>query len=97
MGFDCSGLTGYVLLQSGFRIPDYSYAQRHAGTDVPWAQGRPGDIIGYNGHVAVYLGVIDGTPYLLEAPTVGMYVQIRPVYFSNGGVPVDQMLHRYWS
>ena len=96
VGFDCSGLTGYVLSQSGFRIPDNSYGQRGAGTNVPWSAGRPGDIIGYDGHVAVYLGIVDGTPYLLEAPDVGMSVQVRPVYFSNGGQPVDGVLHRYW-
>lgn len=97
VGFDCSGLTGYVLARSGFAIPDYSGAQRAGGTDIPWSQGQPGDIIGYDGHVAIYLGLIDGVPYLLEAPTVGMYVQVRPVYRTNNGVPVDGMLHRYWS
>lgn len=97
VGFDCSGLTGYVLLQSGVRIPSYSGAQRAAGRAVLWTQGVPGDIIGYQGHVAVYLGVINGVPYLLEAPDVGMYVQIRPVYYSNGGVAVDNVLHRYWA
>jgi cell wall-associated NlpC family hydrolase len=96
VGFDCSGLTGYVLSQSGVQIPDYSGAQRAAGRPVPWSQGRPGDIIGYQGHVAVYLGVINGVPYLLEAPDVGMFVQIRPVYYANAGVPVDSVLHRYW-
>ena len=96
VGFDCSGLTGYVLLQSGVHIPDYSGAQRSAGKSVPWSQGRPGDIIGYQGHVAIYLGLIGGVPYLLEAPDVGMFVQVRPVYYSNEGVPVDNVLHRYW-
>ena len=97
VGFDCSGLTGYVLKQSGYAIPDYSGAQRAAGQSVPWSQGQPGDIIGYDGHVAVYLGLIKGVPYLLEAPDVGMYVHIRPVYYSNFGVPVDSVLHRYWA
>ncbi len=96
VGFDCSGLTGYVLLQSGVHIPGYSEAQRAAGNSVPWSQGQPGDIIGYQGHVAIYLGLIGGVPYLLEAPDVGMFVQIRPVYYSNDGVPVDNVLHRYW-
>lgn len=45
--------------------------------------------------MAVYLGVIDGLKYLLEAPDVGLFVQIRPVYEYNNGVPVDSMLHRY--
>ena len=97
VGFDCSGLTGYVLLQSGVHIPGNSGAQRAAGTSVPWSQGRPGDIIGYQGHVAIYLGLIGGVPYLLEAPDVGMFVQVRPVYFANEGVPVDSVLHRYWN
>jgi cell wall-associated NlpC family hydrolase len=97
VGFDCSGLTAYVLGQSGYGIPTYSGAQRTSGTSVPWSAGRPGDIIGYQGHVAVYLGYINGTQYLLEAPDVGMYVQVRPVYFANGGVPVDSVLHRFWS
>jgi len=97
VGLDCSGLTAYVLMQAGQRIETYSGAQRSAGRSVPWSQGQPGDIIGYEGHVAIYLGVIGGVPYLLEAPDVGMFVQVRPVYTSNHGVPVDSMLHRYWT
>ncbi len=96
VGFDCSGLTGYVLQQSGVHIPTYSAAQRAGGKSVSWANGVPGDIIGYKGHVAVYLGMIGGTRYLLEAPDVGKFVQVRSVYYSNGGIPVDAVLHRYW-
>lgn len=97
VGFDCSGLTGYVLRQAGFQIPDNSGGQRGAGVGVPRAQGRPGDIIGYEGHVAVYLGVIGADEYLLEAPDVGMNVQIRKAYWSNHNTPADSNLHRYWS
>jgi cell wall-associated NlpC family hydrolase len=96
VGFDCSGLTGYVLSQAGFDIPDNSSAQRAAGESVSWDQGRPGDIIGYPGHVAIYLGEIDGTRYLLESPYPGAFVHIRSVYSSSGGSPVDGVLHRYW-
>jgi cell wall-associated NlpC family hydrolase len=92
VGFDCSGLTGYVLTSAGYIIGDNSAAQRSAGNSVPWSAGRPGDIAGWPGHVAIYLGMIDGVGYVLEAPDVGRTVSIRAVY----GSP-DSSLHRYWS
>ena len=97
VGFDCSGLTAYVLTQAGFAVGTNSGSQRAGGQSVPWGQGMAGDIIGYPGHVAIYLGVFDGVPYLLEAPSVGDFVHIRPVYFTNGGSPADGVLHRYWT
>lgn len=92
VGLDCSGLTGYVLQQAGFRIGTNSSTQRSAGTGVPWKEALPGDIIGYSGHVAIYLGVFDGVPYMLESPDVGKHVHIRDV---RGGS--DPEVHRYWS
>ncbi len=92
VGFDCSGLTGYVLSSAGYIIGDNSAAQRSAGKSVPWSAGRPGDIAGWPGHVAIYLGTINGVGYVLEAPDVGRTVSIRAVY----GSP-DSSLHRYWS
>jgi cell wall-associated NlpC family hydrolase len=56
IGLDCSGLTGWTLANAGFRIPTDSASQRAGGTGIPRQSGRPGDIIGYPGHVAVYLG-----------------------------------------
>lgn len=97
VGLDCSGLTGYVLKTAGVTIPTNSSGQRGGGSDVPFSRGVPGDIMGFSGHVAIYLGFIDGVQYLLEAPTVGMNVHIRKIYWSNDGVPADSMLHRYWS
>jgi len=91
VGYDCSGLTGYVLRSAGFGIGTNSATQRSNGKNVAWSQGRPGDIVGYPGHVAIYLGTIKGVGYLLEAPDVGRTVSIRTVY----GSP-DSVLHRYW-
>lgn len=96
VGFDCSGLTAYVISQAGFAIGTNSGSQRAGGLAVSWNQATAGDIIGYSGHVAIYLGKINGVDYLLEAPDVGKFVQIRPVYFLNGGRAVDSVVHRYW-
>ena len=97
-GFDCSGLTAYVLKQAGFTIPTNSSGQRTGGGQlIPRSSGLPGDIIGYQGHVAIYLGFIGNQDYLLEAPEPGKDVHIRAAYWSNEGQPADPDLYRYWS
>ena len=95
VGFDCSGLTAYVLRQAGFAIPPNSSGQRAGGTPVPWEQARPGDIVGYPGHVAIYLAAVGSTRFMLEAPYEGAFVRIVGVYPSSGGQPVDTSVHRY--
>jgi cell wall-associated NlpC family hydrolase len=93
IGFDCSGLTAYVIGQAGFTIPDNSGGQRAAGAPVAWEQGQPGDIVGFPGHVAIYLGTIDGTRYILEASWVGTPIHVVPLTRTD----FDPELHRYWS
>lgn len=90
IGFDCSGLTAFILVQGGFASPGgNSGAQRSGGTDVPPAQGLPGDIVGFPGHVAMYLG----NGYILEASTVGVPVHVVKLTRSDQ----DPVFHRYWN
>ena len=93
VGFDCSGLTAYVLAQAGYQAPDNSGTQRAGGVPIPWDQGQPGDIVGFPGHVAIYLGTIDGQRYILEASWVGTPIHVVPLTRTD----YDNQLHRYWT
>lgn len=93
IGFDCSGLTAYVLAQAGHNTPGDSGSQRSGGVPVPWEQGQPGDIVGFPGHVAIYLGTTDGQRYILEASWVGTPIHIVALTRTD----YDLQLYRYWS
>ena len=56
-GTDCSGFTMSVYRHFGIKLPHSSAAQRHYGKKVnSLKEARPGDLICYNGHVALYMG-----------------------------------------
>lgn len=55
-GADCSGFVQAVYKQFGYSLPRSSTAQRSAGREVSYSEAKPGDIICYAGHVAIYLG-----------------------------------------
>ena len=78
-GMDCSGFTSYVFAQVGIDLPRTSSEQRYAGTEVPWSQAQPGDLIWSPGHIAIYAG--DGMQ--IEAPVPGKSVRYTQVWQSN--------------
>lgn len=55
-GADCSGFTYRVYMDFGYTIPRTSYSQRSIGTEVAYKDAQPGDLICYDGHVALYIG-----------------------------------------
>lgn len=55
-GTDCSGFTMSVYAHFGISLPHSSSAQRSCGKGVPYSEAKPGDIICYSGHVAIYIG-----------------------------------------
>lgn len=55
-GTDCSGFTKLVFAQFGYNLPRTSSSYRYVGKAVSLSEARPGDIIVYTGHVAIYMG-----------------------------------------
>ncbi len=64
-GADCSGFTYRVYMDFGYSIPRTSFSQRSAGTEVAYKDAQPGDLICYDGHVALYIG----QGYIVHAST----------------------------
>lgn len=55
-GIDCSAFVQYVYRHFGINLPRTSAEQRYVGKKVSYANAQPGDIICYDGHVAIYMG-----------------------------------------
>jgi len=70
VGFDCSGLMLYMWAQVGITMPRNSQDQWAAGTQIPYSQAQAGDMIGYPGHIAMFIGNFGGVDYELEAPRI---------------------------
>lgn len=71
-GTDCSGFTMSVYAHFGYSLPRTSAAQRSAGVGVSLSDVKPGDIICYNGHVALYIG--GGQIIHASTPSTGIII-----------------------
>ncbi|MFE7813400.1 NlpC/P60 family protein [Streptomyces sp. NPDC057433] len=85
-GFDCSGLMQWSYAQAGIALPRTSQAQRHAGTQVPLAQARPGDLVVYRPDGS-HVGMYTGNGQVIHAPYPGAPVRYDPV----GMMPVSSV------
>lgn len=55
-GTDCSGFVSLIYKNFGISLPRSSYELRYSGKAVSYENAKPGDIICYPGHVAIYIG-----------------------------------------
>ena len=55
-GADCSGFTYRIYANFGYKISRSSNVQQSDGIEVSYDEIQPGDIICYEGHVAMYIG-----------------------------------------
>ncbi|MCZ9307178.1 C40 family peptidase [Corynebacterium sp. c8Ua_181] len=77
-GFDCSGLTQWAYSQAGVDLPRTA-DQQAIGQQVSADQLQPGDLVVWDGHVAMY----SGNGEIVEA---GDPVQTNPLRTSNMGM-----------
>ncbi len=86
-GFDCSGLTYYVFLRHGMKLPRVAADQYRVGAPVDRSAVRPGDLLFFEtitkgpSHVALAL---DGDNFV-HAPS------------SRGKVRVERLSSHYWA
>lgn len=79
-GADCSGFTMKVMEHFGISIPHNSREQANYGTKLGTdiSKALPGDLIVYNGHVAIYLG--DNSIVHASSPKDGIKVSKNAGY-----------------
>ncbi len=91
-GIDCSGFTKYVYGHFGIYLPRYSGDQRSYGKAVSYANAKPGDLVCYEGHVAIYIGngkivhASNSQPY----PIGG--IKISPIYYGKDIITIRRLL-----
>ncbi|CAB4554360.1 unannotated protein [freshwater metagenome] len=75
-GFDCSGFTQFVYAQFGVPLIHLASAQMYAGTVISEADAQPGDLVWMPGHIGFWAG----PGMMLDSPTEGKSIAIRPIW-----------------
>lgn len=75
-GFDCSGLTYYVLRSAGIAVPRTANDQLYASHPVSLQDLRPGDLVFFQivGNIQMHVGIYVGNGVFIHAPETGQPV-----------------------
>ena len=76
VGFDCSGFTKHVFSLLGIDLPHSSTKQGEMGVIVPMSEAIPGDLLIWEGHVAIYVG----NGLMIDSAVPGTTINIRPIW-----------------
>jgi peptidoglycan hydrolase CwlO-like protein len=74
-GFDCSGLTMYVMRQHGVSLPHHAASQFLLGASVAPADLRAGDLV-FFGSPVYHVGMYIGGGYFVHAPRTGDFIKV---------------------
>jgi cell wall-associated NlpC family hydrolase len=74
-GFDCSGLTMYVMRQHGVNLPHHAASQYLLGDRVAPGDLKPGDLV-FFGSPVYHVGMYVGGGYFVHAPRTGDYIKV---------------------
>ena len=75
-GFDCSGLTQYVLKNYGVNVGRTTYDQINDGVQVSKSDLKPGDLVFYGTSGPTHMGMYIGNGLYIHAPRTGDVVKI---------------------
>ncbi|AYN43646.1 peptidoglycan endopeptidase [Streptomyces dangxiongensis] len=76
--YDCSGLTQAAWKSAGVTLPRTARDQAAAGTTVPPADARPGDLVLFHDDRR-HVGLCTGDGMMIHAPRPGAYVREEPM------------------
>ncbi|MFI1561675.1 NlpC/P60 family protein [Streptomyces sp. NPDC020490] len=80
--YDDAGLTQAAWKAAGVALPRTASEQANAGTVVPLAEARPGDLIFFNDQFT-HVGLCTGGGTMIHAPGPGTYVREESVFYAG--------------
>ncbi|MFF4357421.1 NlpC/P60 family protein [Streptomyces sp. NPDC001604] len=80
--YDNAGLTQAAWRAAGVTLPRTTYEQAGAGTVIPLAESRPGDLIFFNDNFS-HVGIYTGNGLMIHAPGPGAVIREDPVHYAG--------------